>query len=302
MFTTFFRVIRLGWQEITRNIGISFGTIFVLFIAISLVGGVILIKGMSDNLIVMLQKKVDISVYFEKDVKEKNIFAIKERVENFPEVKEVKYVSEDNALKNFKETYKDNKRMMNSLKEVGSNPLPASLNIRAVQASSYASLATFLEDGEYKKMIEKINYRQNEAIIQRLFSISDSIDSGGIVLGGLLVFIALVVTFNTIRLAIFSKKTEIETMKLIGATNWFVRGPFLVQGLLIGIFAGMLSFLLFYGIDNWISPGSLGIFGELGFLDFFDKNILLLLEVQLGGGILLGVIPSFIATQKHLNV
>lgn len=302
MFTNFFRVFKFGWHEFSRNIGISLGTIFVIFIALSLGGGTLLLRGMSEKLIMTLQEKVDVSVYFKEETKEKNVLLIKEKVENIPEVKSVEYISKEKALETFKETHKDSPLLIESLAEIGSNPLPASLNIKAAQASSYEKLANFLEEGEYKGLIEKVNYRQNQAIIERLFSISGSIKQGGVVVSIILIFIAVIVTFNTIKLAIYSKREEIENMKLIGATSWFARGPFLVQGIIIGFLAGIFAFLFFYGVEAGVSPSSLGVFGELGFLNFFEENILIFLLVQIGGGILISIFSSFLAVQKYLNV
>ncbi len=301
MFTNFFRVFKFGWHDFSRNIGISIGTIFIIFIALFLMGGTLFLRGMAENLITSLQEKVDVSVYFKPDVPEEDALLVKQKIENFPEVEKVEYVSKDEALKSFKENYKDNSLVMESLNEIGGNPLPASLNIRAAQASSYESLANFLEKGEFKDLIEKVNYRQNEAIIERLFSISNSIEKGGFVASIILVLIAVLVTFNTIRLAIYSKRKEIETMKLLGATNWFVRGPFLVQGLITGLFAGVVSFLFFYGIDICLSPQSFGIFGDLGLLSFFEEHILLFLLIQVGGGTLISMFASLLATQKYLK-
>jgi len=301
MFVNFFRVFKFGWQEISRNIGVSLGTIFIMFIALTLVGGTLVLQRLSENLVATLQEKADISVFFKENVKEEDISKIKEKIENFPEVKEVEYISKEEALENFKKVHKDNPSIIESLQLIGKNPLPASLNIRADSSSAYEKLANFLEKGEYKDFIEKVNYRQNQLIINRLFSISDNIKTGGLIISCILIFIAFVVTFNTIRLAIYSRRKEIAIMKLIGATNWFVRGPFLIQGILVGLFAGTLSFLLFYGIDSALSPGNLGIFGELGLGNFFEENVLMLLLIQLGGGILLGLISSFFATQRYLK-
>lgn len=308
MFTNFFRVFRLGWHEISRNIGVSLGTIFVMFIALSLIVGTFLAREMSENLITMLEEKVDVSVYFLKETSEEKILTLKERLENFPQVKKVEFISEEKALENFKERNKDNPLYMESLAEIGGNPLSASLNIRADTASSYAMLANFLEKGDYQELIDKkpngeynINYRETQAVIERLFSISDSIRKGGLTVSVILIFIAFLVTFNTIRLGIYSKREEIETMKLIGATNWFVRGPFVVEGILIGLLAGIFSFALFYGVDSFVMPESLGVFGELGFLNFFEANILILLAMQIGGGVFLGMFSSFFATQLYLK-
>lgn len=299
--TNFFRVIKFGYQALVRNIGISIGNIFIMFIILSLLGGVLLLNSVTKTLITSLEKKVDVSVYFKPDVNDEKILEVQERLKKFPEVKEVEFISREMALQRFKETHKENKLLMESLKEVESNPLPASLNIRAETIESYAKLANFLEKGEFKNLIEKVNWKENRTIIEKLFSIAWAIKVGGILGSAVLIFVAVVVTFNTIRLAIFSKREEIETMKLVGATNRFVRGPFIIEGILIGIIAGFLSFMFFLLIDSLL-PQSLGFFGELGVLTFFENNFLALILVQLAGGAFLGAFSSFLATQRYLKV
>jgi len=302
MLTNFFRVFKFGWQEFLRNVGISLGTIFIMFIALSLVAGTLFFKGISESLITTLKEKIDISVYFKPDTKEEDIFKTREKLENFPEVEEVDYVSREKALEIFKEKHKDDPQIMEALNEIGNNPLPASLNIKASSAQSYAAISNFLEKGEFKNLVDKVNYKQNKLIIEKLFSILSTVKKGGLVTNLLLILIAVVVTLNTIRLAIYAKKREIEIMKLVGATDGFVRGPFLVQGLLLGLFAGFFSFMVFYVINLLFpSQGSL-IFAELGFLNFFEKNILLFLLIQVGGGIVLGAVSSLVAVQRYLKV
>ena len=302
MLTNFFRVFKFGWQEFLRNVGISLGTIFIMFIALSLVAGTLFFKGISESLITTLKEKIDISVYFKPDTKEEDIFKTREKLENFPEVEEVEYVSREKALEIFKEKHKDDPQIMEALNEIGNNPLPASLNIKASSAQSYAAISNFLEKGEFKNLVDKVNYKQNKLIIEKLFSILSTVKKGGLVTNLLLILIAVVVTLNTIRLAIYAKKREIEIMKLVGATDGFVRGPFLVQGLFLGLFAGFFSFMVFYVINLLFpSQGSL-IFAELGFLNFFEKNILLFLLIQVGGGIVLGAVSSLVAVQRYLKV
>ena len=302
MLTNFFRVFKLGWQEVLRNIGISLGTVFIMLIALSLLAGTLFLRGITENLIGTLKEKVDISVYFNLSTKEDDILKVKDKLDNFPEVEEVDYISREEALKLFKEKHKDDSKIMEALTEIGNNPLPASLNLRASSANTYAAVSDFLEKGEFKSSIDKVNYKQNKLIIEKLFSISNLIEKGGLGIGFLLIFIAVAVTFNTIRLTIYSRRKEIEIMKLIGATDWFIRGPFLVQGIVLGLFGGILSFILFYGVNILFASQGSEIFAEIGFLNFFEKNVLLLLLIQLGGGVFLGIISSFFASQKYLKV
>jgi len=301
MFISFFRIIKYGWQDLTRNLGVSLGNIFIMFIVLCLIGGTFLFKGMSENLIETLQKKVDVSVYFKDSVKEEDILKLKERLESLPQVKEVEYISKEEALKRFKKTHKDNPLLMESLKELEENPLPASLNIRADSFSSYQMLANFLEKGEHRNLIEKINWKKNQPLIKKLFAFSNDIKQGGVILSIILGFIAVAVTFNTIRLGIYAKKEEIKNMKLIGATNWFIRGPFLVEGILVGLAGGLASFLFFYFLNSQISFPALSLFEEFGFLKYFHQNLLTFFLIQVGGGIFLGIFSSLLAIQRYLR-
>ena len=302
MLTNFFRVFKFGWQEFLRNVGISLGTIFIMFIALSLVAGTLFFKGISESLITTLKEKIDISVYFKPDTKEEDIFKTREKLENFPEVEEVDYVSREKALEIFKEKHKDDPQIMEALNEIGNNPLPASLNIKASSAQSYAAISNFLEKGEFKNLVDKVNYKQNKLIIEKLFSILSTVKKGGLVTNLLLILIAVVVTLNTIRLAIYAKKREIEIMKLVGATDGFVRGPFLVQGIIVGFIAALITLLITFGLCYGFDAKIKAVASEISIFNIFISNFWILLLIQLAAGIGLGIISSFIAIRKYLKI
>src|SRR3989344_7288937 len=164
MLTTIKRIIKFGWSGFTRSIGLSIATIFILIMVISLVSSLFLLQRTTQFLVSALQERMDISVYFKPESKEQEILTIKEEVENLPEVKNVEYISQEEALARFTEKHKDDAVITESLKELGTNPLFASLNIKAWQASQYEGVVDFLGQNSAKNLISKIDYSQKKPV------------------------------------------------------------------------------------------------------------------------------------------
>ena len=172
MLNSFKKIIKFSGESFRRNEGLFLTTTLVITITTSLIGGLFLLKGLTNSLVISLQEKVDISVYFTLETGEEEIMEVKQKLSEIPEVKNVEYISQEKALTSFKERHKDDPIMMESLEEIGYNPLAAHLNIKAGQASQYEQISNFLESSIFNGMIDKIDYRQNRTIIERLFSIS----------------------------------------------------------------------------------------------------------------------------------
>jgi len=302
MLENFFRVFKFGWQNFWRNLWLSFGSIFVIFIALLLVGGVVFLWGMTENLTEILESKVDITVYFKDNVQEKDILEVKKHLTTIPEVKNIDYISKEKALETFKENYKDNSLVIESLKEVGGNPLPASLNINAASAVSYEKITSYLTKSEFNNLIDNINWKDTKDVINKLFTITSNIKKIGGIVSIVLIAIAALVIFNTVRLSIYARNKEIEIMKLVGATNWFTRGPFLIEGILLGLLGGLLCFCVFYWINYALFDNPPLLLSDLGFFSFFQENLLLILAIEIGGGVGIGFLSSFFAVQRYLNV
>ena len=302
MFTSLKRIIRLGWQSFSRDGTLVAATIFVIAITIFVITSIFLFGSISQFLIAGIQEKVDISVYFKADASEQDIIKIKEQIIDIPEIKEVKYVSKQEALEIFTEKHQDNPVLMESLDEVGMNPFLASLSIKAFEASQYQAVADFFETFEFGNIIEKIDYYQRRAVIERIFSLTSNFNAAGIVFSVILAIVAILVAFNTIRLAIYNSKEEIKIQRLVGASNRFIRGPFLVHGVICGFFAALICLLLFslltWGLDSRIEV----LFPGLNIFNLFMVNFWLIFSIQLATGIGLGVVSSLIAVKRYLKV
>lgn len=301
MFTSLKRVIRLGWLNFKRQSGLTLATVSIIVMSIFLITSLFLLQGMTNFLVSNLKERVDISVYFKKDSSEEDILKVKTELSENPEVKNIEYISKEKALDRFTERHKEDLIVIESLAEVGRNPLLASLNIKAWQASQYEAISNFLEKGPYQGLIEKVDYYQNKEIIERIFKISSNINLVGIVFGLIFGLVAILVAFNTIRLAIYSSREEISIMRLVGASNWFIRGPFLIQGIIVGIAATFFTLLIFTLVLFFFSPRIEVFLPGFNLFGYFREHLFTLLFIQLATGIGLGVISSFIAIRKYLK-
>lgn len=317
VFTTFKRITRTGFVNFWRNGFLSFSAIIVISLSLFAFGGLIFSSAFGRALIANVRDKVDINVYFVLGAGESDILEVKKDLERLPEVSRVEYVSREQALEAFKSKWEDNALIMQGLDEIGSNPFPASLNIKAKDPSNYGSIASYLEDKQPEDasgspIIEKINYAQNKLIIDRLGRIIPAVEKAGAILAAVLVFVAVIVVFNTIRLIIYTGRDEISVMKLVGASNIYVRGPLVVSGIMYGIVSAAITLVFMAAFAYWSDSVLLRFAGVNMAADFellvnilsryFTQNFTQIFLIIVGSGIVLGGLSSYVAARRYLRV
>ena len=310
MFTALGRIIKSGSINFWRNGWLSTATVLIMTVALITWTSIFLSNVILTSVLDVLAEKVDISVYFNLDTKESDILALKSKLEGLKEVASVEYVSTDQALQIFKNRHAGDDILLKSIQELDNNPLEASLNILAKDSTRYAAIASFLnqfsaEGGSAsggKNIVSKINYTENKIVIDRLNNIIRVLREGGLVAGLILAFIAFLVAFNTVRLAIYSSREEITVMKLVGASNWFVRGPFIIEGVLHGIIASVFSFMVIIPGIGFFGPKLFNFLPEINLMNYIGNNFWSLLLFQTLGGIILGVFSSWVAIRKYLKI
>lgn len=301
------RVSGAGAMAVWRNGVVSFAAGLVMTVTLFVLGSLLIGSALLDSTIVQIKDKVDINVYFKLDAKEEDMRAMKKALEGLPEVSAVEYISRDEALADFKERHKDNSLIVASLEELADNPLGASLNVKAKQPSQYEGVAKFLDESAALgkggvSIIDKVTFNQNKASINKLAQIIDAADRFGAFIILLFSIIALLVTVITIRLAIYASREEIAIMKLVGASNNYVRGPFVISGALYGISAAVLSTLLLWPLTSWITRSTGDFFGALNVSSYYVANLGQIFFLLLGVGVILGVISSLLAIHRYLRV
>jgi len=302
MFNSLKRIIYLGYRGLIGDGSQVFATIFILTVAILLASSLFLSGRVSQFLIDSLESKADISVYFQEIALEEDILQVQEEMAKMPEVKEIVYISKDRALEEFKERYADNPVLMDSIRELGGNPFLASLRIQAKESDQYQAVAGYLDNLNLTDIIEKVDYSQRQNVIERIFSITSFLGKTGILFSLILIAIAILITFNTIKLAIYNFQEEVKIQRLVGASNWFIRGPFLAQGAIAGIISALISLLVLFFIAWLFSPKVQVFLPDLNIFKMFWSNFGFILFIQLATGIALGSISSLIAIRKYLKI
>ena len=296
------RILKSGWINFWRNKWLSIATISIMVLTIFVMSGLVVINVLGQTILENLQNKIDVSVYLKSEVEESEIAKIRSDLMFLDEVRSVEYISSEEALNKFKEKHQDNPTLMQSLKELGTNPLQPSLNIKAQLASQYESIVKFLEQGRYKNLIDKINYQQNKELIERLLKFSSTVQRIGIIISLILALIAGLVTFNTIRLTMYNWREEISVMRLVGASDWYIRGPFLIEGMLYGVLAAFFTLIIFYPLLYFLSPKITSFIPGSDIFYWFKVNFWQVFLFQIIIGILLGGLSSLLAIRRYLKV
>lgn len=250
-----------------------------------------------------IENKIDITAYFKEDALEQDMLGARDEIlKTLLDVK-VEYVSKEDALEDFLQKHKDSSDISRAVQEVGGNPFLPSLNIiTAGSSSQYEEIANVLEGPRFDGIIEKVDFSEKKATIEKVFSITSGIRRIGLLAGLVLILIAILVVFNTIKLIIDGSKEEISTMKIVGASNWFIKAPFVIEGGIFGLIAFIVCFfmtvLLVFSSSHFLSV----IMPGFSLLGYFASNFLIVILIQLGVGVGLGVLSSLIVVRKHLEV
>lgn len=303
MLTNFTRVLGFAFKDFSRNKGISVAAVFVLTITIMLVTALLFFHGVMDYLTAQMQDKIDITAYFKDGTAEQDILAVKEKILSMaPNIKDIEYVSKDQALATFNETHKNDPVLAKALQEVGKNPLPPSLNITTNgDPLQYEQIANILQTSDFSNLINNVDFLQKKDIIEKVYSITSNVNKYGLILGVILILVAMLVVHNTIKLAVENSKDEISTMRVVGASDWFIRGPFIIQGIIYGIISFLICIII-SGIFAYLLSSKMGsMLPGFNMFGYFLTNWWIFVLIQLGFGMVVGVISSFIVVRGHLD-
>ncbi|OGI88602.1 hypothetical protein A2914_01500 [Candidatus Nomurabacteria bacterium RIFCSPLOWO2_01_FULL_41_21] len=300
------RMIKAGFLNFSRNGLVSWAAILTTTITLSVITSLILLQAILYFSLDQIKDKVDVTIYFTVGADEEKILALKESIEQLPEVAEVSYTDSEEALRIFRERHKNDYPTIQALDEIGENPLGAYLNVKAEEISQYEGIANFLKSDNAlvlgtASVIDKVNYYQNKSVIDRLNNIISGAERLGFLITIVLVFISIIVTFNTIRLTIFISREEINVMRLVGASKARIRGSFMAEGAIYGIVATILTLLIFFPITSWLGKKMTLFFGGINMYEYYVSNIFQIGVIILLSGLALGMISSFLATRKYLN-
>jgi cell division transport system permease protein len=300
----FSRGIIFALQSFWRNVWLSIATIFVVWLALVSVNFLIIVNVIADSAVAAVKDRVDVSIYFKPEVKESKIAEVKTRLESLSQVKTVVYKSPENNLAVFQERHKNDQKIQETLSELSGNPMGATLVVKAKDLKSYPEILADINDPAIADLIEEKSYDDNQLVIDRINLIADNVKKIVLVISLIFAIIAILIVFNTVRIAIFTHQNEIAIMKLVGASNWFVRFPFVFESILSGVIAAGLAVLFIYPILS-IAQSYLGVFfagTSFDLTGYFNSHFFQIFGLQILAIILINIVSSLVAVSKYLKV
>lgn len=293
-FTSF---IRNGWLSVAATGIVTFSLVLIsIFAMLLLLGG---------NVVTYVQQKIDIEVFFKDDAKVQDIQTLQQQLETNPNTLSVNYVSKQQALQKFKGQSDESKQLVDDAFNDENNPLPASLEIKAKDTSKLDAFNQTLDSDFAKPLIQQRSDEKNRTIIQNLQRIVGIIKGVGISISLVILVFSVLVVFNTIRITIFSRREEIEIMRLVGASNWYIRGPFIMEGVFYGVIATVISLAVSKLLVVAFGPALTRFLGTdipINVSRYFDSHLLPIGLLLLVIGVSVGVVSSLIAIRRHLRV
>ena len=298
----FFRIIRFAFQDVVRNFSLSLMTVLILVLMLLSINTLIFVQAFTEKTISHVKEQIDVSVYFNHEATEEEITEMKAYVQAFPEVTESRFLDEEAVLADFKETHKDNPAIIASLQELEENPLGPTLVIKTKDPGDYKNIIAALSVPEYENIVEAKTFGDTEQAIEKVSVITNQLERAVIALTLLFGIIAFFVIFNTVRVAIYTQRIEISIKKLVGATDWFVRGPYIVEAVIFSALSVAIAGIIVYGAISFLDPYVAVILGESAFLtNYAASNIILLAGGQFIAVLLMNITTSGLAMRKYLK-
>ena len=286
-----------------RNFLMFFTAITTVAITLFIVGFFLIVVYDIQGILTSVKSQVEVAVYLKDNASQELTEYLENEIKGWGEVDEVKYISKDQAMEIFKEENEGSE----ILKEIQGNPLPASFEItlKSPEKVEQIALRFLTKDGGYIEGVDEVIYGQN--YVQKLFSITAITGSIAFLIIIILLLAAIVLVFNTIRLSIHARRKEIEVMKLVGATNWFVRIPFLFEGFFEGFVGSIIAVFLLYFMSNYLLiKAERAIVDTMHIKDLAvlgsDNVILYIYAAIIILGALLGILSSAIALKRYIRV
>lgn len=302
MLLTLTRTFKAGFQNFYRNGSLSIAAISILTMSLLIIS-IIIVLSITANLgMKYVQDKIDIRVYFKSDATESVMNNFRSEVKGYKEVKSAEYISKEKALSEFKATNSNKPDILKAIEAVDDNPLLASVNIKANNPEQYEIIAKSIENSSFRENIASVNYQQYKLVIDRFNATLKTLRKAGAFLFILFSIIAILITFNVIRMTIFNHGTEIEIMRLVGASNNFIRLPFVFEGVIYGIFAAVIAMALLFPIVKIVTPYVVGSTYVQVIQADFGKYFFIIFVFQIILGTLLGVISSLLAIRRYLKI
>lgn len=304
---SFGRICRYGLDSFLRNSWLSIAATAVMTITLLIIFTSVVAQNVMSDTVNVIRDKVDMSVYLKTDTTDAQANKIVSELKKLPSVRSVTYVSSDSARKQIIEDNKKNTDMLEALK-IATNKTPATLKISVNDINDTSELQDFVENNKVLKASLNPDFKpsfagEKKKTIENIGRVVNFAKSSSIAAGILFVVISSLIIFNTIRMAIFNRKEEIQMMKLIGANQSFIRGPFLIESIIYGVIAAIIA----TGIGIFALYKSVAVLASYQIsvestISYVTSYFIVVLLAMMAIGAIIGIISSILATRRYLKI
>ncbi|MBI2475360.1 FtsX-like permease family protein [Candidatus Uhrbacteria bacterium] len=304
MFISTYRVTKFAFQNFWRNFWLSVITITMLVMTLLTVNILIILNFVTNQAIQTIEDRVEISVYFHGSAPQTTIDNAVDYLRSLSQVKDVQTVSAQESLDRFILIHKQDEAIVASLEEIGGNPFGPSLIVKAQNVSDFDFILKALENPKFSDSIRQKDFSNYSDVVTRIKNTTDRVRTFGVALSVIFLLIAILIVFNTVRMSIFIHREEIGIMKLVGASDRFVRAPFFLEMILLSLISIFVILLIVYPLIAIFEP-KFGFFigGEsIGLVNYFEQNGLMIFGLEFVGLVLLTLFSTGLAMRKYLKV
>ena|SRR3989338_3953061 len=305
MLISFLRIITFALQNFWRNIWLSIATLSIIILTLISVSGLIFISVLTQEAIASAQQLIDLTITFKTDITADEIHSIDQTIKSSLPIESTTFISKEEALAKFKEFHKDDPSIQESLNALEENPLGNALVITANRIEDYPSIIAYFQQDEMQNKIQEFNknFEKHELILEKMNLLTKRVQEIALVISGIFIVIAALIVFNTIRIAIYTHSEEISIMKLVGATNAFVRGPFIFESIFYSLAATLITLAILMPLLSLISPYISAFFNNsFDLATYFRQHALWIGLYEFLGITLLNLIATSFAIGKYLKI
>jgi len=303
---TFLRMVRYGINNFSRNVWLTIAATAVMTITLLIIFSSMVLRNLLLDNVEILKENVSMSIYLKNEITDNQAEEILNQIRKLSSVKDVDFVSSSKAREEFIKQNSHDSNTLAALNEA-TNKFPATIHIKVKDINNTSELEDFTNNNEKLKTYLDENRKPSFAgsrktAIQNIGNIVRFAESGGAVGSTVFILIASLIIFNTIQMAIYTRKEEIEMMKLIGADKSFVRGPFVVEAMVYGFIAALLATSLGYGLLIYFNDTLNNYISTQNTISLLNSNIGLVAIAMIFIGLFIGSISALLATRRHLKL
>lgn len=302
MLTPLIRVIKFSFLDLVRNASLAMMTVVVLSLLLISINTVLGIRFIAGQAVGSVKDKIDLSIYLKPTVLPETVVALEQKIKTIPEVKETKQISREQSLENFKLAYADRPEIIAALAEVGNNPLGPALIVKTDDPKDYDKVIAVLDEPQFSESVEDKSFADTQTAIEKITAITGRIQQFVWVISFVFAFVAMIIIYTTIKVAIYTERVEIAVKKLVGASNWFIRGPYLVEAVILSTISLAISLIIIWGAAQALDPYFSPLLSQNQILtNYLTANIIALAGVEYLATLVLTLGTSALAMRKYLK-